>query len=77
MRVAKSRPRSISEVQIDPPNPFGESLAAAMRQLSENLASYDRRAIARRARERFAGPAIAARLTAAYQRALSDPRAAE
>lgn len=54
-----------------------ESLAAAMRQLSENLASYDRRAIARRARERFAGPAIAARLTAAYQRALSDPRAAE
>jgi glycosyltransferase involved in cell wall biosynthesis len=54
-----------------------ESLAAAMRQLSENLASYDRRAIARRARERFSGPAIAARLAAEYQRALSDPPAAE
>jgi len=54
-----------------------ESLAAAMRQLSESLASYDRRATARRARERFCGPAIAARLTAEYQRALSNTPAAE
>ncbi len=54
-----------------------ESLAAAMRHLSENLASYDRGAIARRARERFCGPAIAARLTGEYRRALSNTPAAE
>lgn len=43
------------------------SLAAAMRQVGENLRSYDRHAIAERAKERFSGPAIAERLTAIYE----------
>jgi glycosyltransferase involved in cell wall biosynthesis len=47
-----------------------ESLAAAMRQVGESLQSYDRLAIAQRARDRFSGPAIAARLMAIYESVL-------
>lgn len=49
---------------VEPKNP--EELASAMLSLAENLGSYDRIAISKRAKERFSGEAIAKQLTSLY-----------
>jgi glycosyltransferase involved in cell wall biosynthesis len=46
-------------------------LGQAMQQLGEELSSYNRKGIADRAKDRFSGPAVAARLTAEYEEVLS------
>lgn len=48
------------------------ALAAAMADVSCNLKNYDSSQIARRAKARFSGPAIAERLTREYERILFD-----
>jgi len=46
-------------------------LSQAMQKLSEELSSYNRKGIADRAKARFSGPAVAARLTEEYEHVLS------
>ena len=46
-------------------------LGLAMKQLGEELSSYNRKGIAERAKNRFSGPAVAARLTEEYEHVLS------
>ena len=52
------------------------ALGQAMQQVGNNLSDYNRKDIAERARNRFAGPAVAARLTQEYQRVLSGDHVA-
>jgi hypothetical protein len=48
-----------------------------MHQLGEELSSYNRKGIADRAKDRFSGPAVAARLTAEYEQVLSGEGSVE
>lgn len=54
---------------VPPKHP--EELASAMSEISESLSDYSRKEISARARNRFSGPAIAALLTAEYERVIS------
>ena len=46
-------------------------LGQAMQQLGEDLSSYNRKGIADRAKDRFSGPVVAARLTEEYEHVIS------
>jgi glycosyltransferase involved in cell wall biosynthesis len=52
-------------------------LGQAMRQLGEELSSYNRKGIADRAKDRFSGPAVAVRLTEEYVHVLSGEGSVE
>jgi glycosyltransferase involved in cell wall biosynthesis len=52
-------------------------LGQAMQQLGEELSSYNRRGIADRAKDRFSGPAVAARLTEEYDHVLAGEDSVE
>jgi len=52
-------------------------LGQAIQQLGEELSSYNRRGIADRAKDRFSGPAVAARLTEEYEHVLSGEGSVE
>ncbi len=47
------------------------SVGQAMQQLGEDLSSYNRKGIADRAKDRFSGPVVAARLTEEYEHVIS------
>ncbi len=51
-------------------------LGEAMQKIGNDLAAYNRKDIAERARNRFSGPAVAARLIEEYQRVLSESQTA-
>ena len=52
-------------------------LGLAMKQLGEELSSYNRKGIAERAKNRFSGPAVAARLTEEYEHVLAGEGSVE
>jgi len=52
-------------------------LGQAIQQLGEELSSYNRRGIADRAKDRFSGPAVAARLTEEYEHVLAGEGSVE